>query len=314
MAGPGFGFRPGWNAWPGITGPARPYMSHMFRNVVRSISRHQSSLAYRHSVCLGNIRSPKVARILIRMGHSRRICSVCCLTLLSCAHSRCWCGDKTCDSVCTGKVYNYDMPDGFCKYVGLHWKMTDQDKCCACPQWGCAEIWMSGDTSSCDGGLDGTCDPNLCGQTAQMCECWVKAFDGFSCKSKSVTTAAEGLSLQQCADRCYACGGIEYEVETGQCELCIDASQGPATSTRAVWHRASTAGRRLDGESTTSQPEVGECGACMDDLERECLCFKVERFSASGSDASISNASLLLPVLALRFTILFVATLWPAST
>ncbi|CAJ1442846.1 unnamed protein product [Effrenium voratum] len=242
-----------------------------------------------------------------RMGHScRTLLAV--SALLGRARSRCWCGDGTCNSVCTGKVYNYDMPDGFCGYVGLHPRMTDQDKCCACPHWGCAQTWMSGDTDSCDGGLVGTCDPSLCGQTAQVCECWVKAFDGFSCASKSDTSVDEGLSLQQCADRCYGCNGIEYEVETGQCELCFDASEGPPASGRAVWLRSSY-GRRLDGlESTTSQP--GECGSCTNE-DRECVCFKVERFSPSATSASTGDASAgeLWALSFTCFTILFAG--WP---
>ncbi|CAE7504224.1 unnamed protein product [Symbiodinium natans] len=119
--------------------------------------------------------------------------SVCSFILLWSAGARCWCGDGSCTAVCTGKVHNYDMPDGFCSYTQLHPRLTDQDKCCACPDWGCAQTWMSGDTGNCDGGLEGTCDVSLCGQTAQVCECWARLLDGFSCSQKSAQVE-EGLS------------------------------------------------------------------------------------------------------------------------
>lgn len=180
--------------------------------------------------------------------------SLCCGSLL-CLVGGCWCGDTTCNDVCKGTVHNFEMHDGFCPYVAAHPAMTDQEKCCACPQWGCVVRWLNGDTENCDGGLDGTCDLSCCGRE----ECWELSLPALGCTSHS----DPGKTFQQCAELCRSwngCDGFEYMPHSG-CSLCTNAATSDQTSDGPVWRRS---GRRLDGyggnmETTTLAPTPSIC-------------------------------------------------------
>eukprot|EP00438_Fugacium_kawagutii_P012754 Skav203759 [mRNA] locus=scaffold68:711632:712648:+ [translate_table: standard] len=198
--------------------------------------------------------------------------------------SSCWCNDGTCQDTCRGTVNQFQMVNGFCYHKSIHSSMTDQEKCCACPAWGCADSWSKGDTSAC-GGLVGTCDLSICGRVLVVCECWERVHHGFGC-SLGDPVAEQGMSLEQCADGCYSsfCSAIEYDSHQGRCAHCRSASAETVNAGREVWQLQTS--RRLDGPAlTTSEPDVcstwssssGE--SCSSD---SCICFWVERFNHPG--------------------------------